>query len=216
VKQNGPGALALVAALIVTVLAACNDVYSERPLFTAADAKGAPALKTGLWVMLDPKCQFDESRATRWWPKCADWMLVRPGQILALDEKPKSWTVYDYVLAAGSQRVMQVAAPDPDAAGAKTAYFFLGVEPIRFDDDGGIAEYREWSTKCGPPPPPSPKGETQRSLTLEPLAGLQPAPDADHPDDCLAHDKGAVQNAARASQAWTSAETWRWVRGLER
>jgi hypothetical protein len=194
-----------------TTLAGCNDIYSERPLFGEDDARGSPPLRTGLWLERDPQCRFDETRPWWKWPGCASWMVVRPGQMLARDAKPQTWTSIGYVLAGGEPRVLQVTDPEPDRSGA----YYLGLEPQRLDEAGRIVEYRAWSAKCGPPPPPQPDGKA-RSLTLEPLPGLQPHPDEAHADDCRAQGEAAVRAAVKASPAWTSAETWRWVRDGER
>jgi hypothetical protein len=200
---------------VLLALVGCNDVYSERPLFGPEDAAGDAPLRSGIWLERDPGCQFDETRPVRRWPKCADWMLVRGAQLLALETRPRKWTVYDYVLAAGRPRVLQVAAPDAEAGGRKLAYYYLGLDPVRLDPQGRIVEYRQWAAECGPPPPPPREGEKRRSLTLEPLPGLTPAPDADHPDDCRADSAAAVRDAARASAAWAAPNDWRWVRDGE-
>ena len=208
-----PKMISRLAAVLgcVILLGACNDVFTNKPLFSAADAGADPPLHTGLWVVRDPDCQFDDSRPAARWPKCAEWTVVRDRQILGLDAKARTWTSYDYILAAGLPRIMQV-----DLRGDPAPFYYQAVEPIRLDPWGKIAEYRQWSIKCGPPPPPAPKGEKERYLTLQPLPGLTPAPDADHPDDCLAQDEAALRNAAKASAAWEATpKVWRWVRDAE-
>jgi hypothetical protein len=126
----------------------------------------------------------------------------------------------DYVLSGGEQRVLQVAMPPRPDSPIQFAY--LGVEPTRVDPDRQVTEYRQWAVKCGPPPPEPPpdkkkqKEISERTLTLEPLPGLEPAPDKDHADDCRAKDAVAVQGAAKASLAWSATETWRWIRAGER
>jgi hypothetical protein len=199
---------------LAALLAACNLVYSERPLFTADDAKGAAPLRTGVWLELDPKCQFDRTQPVTRWPKCAEWILVRPRQILGLETKPRAWTAYDYVLAAGEPRVLQVAVPKSDDADGQLPFVYLGLEARRLDPQGRIIEYRQWTAQCGAPPPQDAK--SSRGLTQSPLPGLKPAPDAGHPDDCLAASADAVRGAVSASTAWSNAETWQWVRGAER
>jgi hypothetical protein len=196
-------------------LAGCNLVYSERPLFGPADAAGDAPLRTGIWLERDAGCQFDETRPVRRWPKCADWMLVRRAQLLALEAGPRTWTVYDYVLAAGRPRVLQVAVTDAEATDHRLAYYYLGLDPVRLDPQGRIVEYRQWAAECGPPPPPGAPGQPRRSLTDRPLPGLTPAPDADHPDDCRADSAAAVRDAAKATAAWAAPNDWRWVRDGE-
>lgn len=41
---------ALLIVLAALGLSACNLVYSEKPLFSAADVRGAPRLRPGVWV----------------------------------------------------------------------------------------------------------------------------------------------------------------------
>jgi hypothetical protein len=209
----GKGKIGICAAVALAVLlSACNDVYSERPLFGPADARGEAPLRTGLWAQRDAGCQFDETRPARRWPKCVEWMVVREGQLLDLDARRRAWTAYDYVLASGQPRVLQVALEEP---GAKLAYFYLGLDPVRLDPQGRIVEYRQWAAECGPPPPPDPSGKTHRTLTLEPLPGLTPRPDEDHADDCRADGAAAVRGAAKASAGWATSTDWRWVRDGE-
>ena len=43
----------LAAALM---LGGCNMVYAEQPLFTAADAASAPAMRPGLWSKRTADC----------------------------------------------------------------------------------------------------------------------------------------------------------------
>jgi hypothetical protein len=195
----------------VVLLAACNDVFTNQPLFNAGSIGSDPPLRTGIWLARDPECQFDDSRPASRWPRCADWTLVRTRQVLSLDRKSRAWTSYDYVLAAGLPRIMQV-----DLKGDPAPFYYLAVEPIRMDDWGKLTEYRQWAIKCGPPPPSPAKGEKQRWLTFQPLPGLTPSPDPDHPDDCLARDETALRNAAKESRVWEEEpRIWRWVRDAE-
>ncbi len=208
----GAAVIALAVALV-----GCNLVYSERPLFSAADAKNGPGLRIGLWLKRDAGCQFDETRPVRRWPKCAEWQLVRPTDVLGLDAQGRKWTQYGYVLAAGQPRILQVAVQDPQVDGGRAEYFYLGLDPIRIDPNGDVVEYRDWLVQCGPPPPtPPPEGKhpklVEPQVTQAPLPGLVPHPDADHPDDCSAQTAVAVRNAAQASLAWSSTDNWRWVR----
>ncbi len=201
----------LAIAATVALLAACNDVYTEKPLFGPEDAGSDPPLRTGVWLALDPKCQFDDSKPTIRWPKCADWTIVRPRQVLGYDSKDKTWTQYDYVLAAGLPRILQV-----DLKGDPYPFFYLAIEPVRLDDWGKLVQYRQWRIQCGQPPPPPAKGEQQRWLTLQPLPGMTPGPEH-HADDCLAKDAASLRAAAEASKAWDeSPRVWRWVRDAER
>jgi hypothetical protein len=206
-----PSAALLALALM---LGGCNLVYSEHPLFTWQDATGAPALRPGVWLELDAKCRFDETAPTTRWPKCAEWVLVGPDQVRGPEGDPPVWRAFDYVLAAGEPRVLQVALPN-EATPAPLPYVYLGLEALRLDAEGRIVQYQAWNVQCGPPPPDAP-GAPHPSLTKSPLPGLKPAPDAEHQDNCLADSVQAVRWAARASAGWGDPRTWRWVRDGER
>jgi hypothetical protein len=60
----------LAAALL---LGGCtNMVLSEKPLFRAADAKGAPSFRQGVWAAPDAGCEVDLKTPLPDWPKCAN------------------------------------------------------------------------------------------------------------------------------------------------
>ena len=196
------------AVLLAIALGGCNVVYSDQPLFTRADEAGAPAMRPGLWLSDDAKCQFDETKPVQRWPTCASWSLVRAGQFL--EYKAPAWTSMDYVLAAGAPRVLQV----PFTIEKATAYVYAGLKPLRSDSDGRITAVRTWSAQCGPPPPQPPPGSAapsdgkQRSVTTQPLPGLEIKD-----DNCIARDQGPVRASVTASEAWdTTPATAHWVR----
>ncbi len=196
----------MILALAVA-LGGCNMVYSERPLFTAADAVGAPPLRPGLWTTSDPKCRVDEARPVQRWPKCAEWGLVRATDVLEFkaDAKPAAWTSTEYVLASGDPRVLQTPFDDKNGS----AFIYVALKPLRLDDQGRIVAFTTWTVLCGPPPPaPAPNATDKRRVTLEPLPGLEIKD-----DNCIAREPGPVRNAAKASQAWSAtSQTQHWVR----
>ncbi len=198
----------LAAAALVAGLGGCNMVYSEQPLFTAADAAGAAPLKPGLWLSDDTKCRVRESQPVQTWPKCASWTVVRAGQLLEF--KPPAWTSTDFVLASGEPRVLQA----PVTAESGAAFMYAGLEPLRTDPEGRITAFRTWSVQCGPPPPEPPappagqNGPEKRSVTTQPLPGLEIKG-----DNCIAREQGPVRAAAKASKAWeASPSSAHWVR----
>ncbi len=192
-------ALTLLAA--ATALAGCaNQVYSEAKLFSDADSVGAKPLRAGLWLRPSPKCRFHEAKPVQRWPKCADWVLVRPGQLLFLKEAegkaPAEWNAMDITLIAGDPELAQ----SPQSDDSLTSYYFSALRPVRSDEQGRIVELRYWSVLCGPP--------KDGKLTDHPLAGLEIKE-----SNCIARDPGSVRTAAKASEAWENPTTSaHWVR----
>jgi hypothetical protein len=213
------------------MLGGCNMVYAEHPLFTVADAAGAPQLRPGVWATRKADCAFDSAKPAKDWPECASATIVSADSVGGLDDKRMG-----YVMAGGDPRVMQLAfTPDDDKP---TIYLFAGVRPLKSDAEGRITEARTWSVLCGPPPPPkaeaeaeaeaqgeegadeaaaAPENETQEemdariqrdideqvnsSVTREPLPGLEVKDGM-----CIAREQGPVRNAAAASLAWDEGE----------
>ena len=139
----------LLLASATLLLGGCNLVMAEFPVLTAADARGAPQFRTGLWVARDPACAVDTSKPMKDWPSCASPSIITADRIGgakgAGDETP-------YILAGGDPQVMQIEI-QLDPAQPKL-YMFLGVEARQKDDAGRIIEARTWAVQCGPPPPP--------------------------------------------------------------
>jgi hypothetical protein len=189
----------LAAAMACLGLQACAVVGAERPLFTAADAAGAPALRPGLWAMPEADCQgFDPARPADTWPECANMIIVRPGTVGG-DEHEKDGSIKKrelaYVLAAGDPRILQLAAPD-DRKPDEPAYLFVGVHPGKTDAQGRLIEGRIWLVLCEPPPPTNRIFEKR---TPHPLPGLRPMKDG---EGCLADAQGPVRAAAVGSESW--------------
>ncbi len=224
------GALSSALALLAAALAGCNQVYSEKPLFTAADEAGAPPLRPGVWTQPSAKCRFDERRPVQRWPKCAGWMLIRPGQILGFEAKEGKpvWTALDLVVASGDPRVLQL--PMDESSPGRFGY--AGVRPTRLDPAGRIVEIELWTAQCGPPWRPRPAADASAPAVRShessptPSAGSQFEPTAqshvsEHPlpglevvgDNCIAREASVVRAAAAASKAWSESPTsYRWVR----
>ena len=216
-------ACALTVLAVATTLAGCNRVYSTSALFSPADGAGAPILRPGLWTSSDPKCRFNEARPVQRWPGCAGWMLIRPGQVLNLDQgqDKAEWAATDYVLARGDPLVLQTRGHGPD----DDAFLYYGLAPVRFDAEMQVVELEAWPALCGPPPPSPPKhrpakqpaaaaDSQERSVTLEPLSGLEVDTNRPtHSQDCLARQPGPVRASAAASRVWSGEPTsLHWVR----
>jgi hypothetical protein len=167
-------------------LGACNAAVSDRPLFSARDARGAPALKPGLWAMVeDEPCDL-ERVATDPWPACAKPVVIT-ARTIAGPEKDKP--PLPYVLAAGSPRILQLAMKDDDEPN-ETFWFYLALEPE--PGTGPVTEATAWLVQCGPPPENQP---TQ--LTEQPLPGM-----SIEDKTCYAAAAGAIRDAAGPSRAW--------------
>ena len=215
----------LAALAAVLLLGGCNLVVSETPVFTAADAAGAPPLKPGIWAAPQPNCDFKPADPLAQWPKCAGGAAITPTAILAAvdpsslmapDQPPpasaKPPLKVPYVLAAGDPRVMQIHFVLPIDPAIKAAFFyFIALRPIAHDADGRIIDAEVWLVQCGPPPPPSGKGAAadQGAITDHPLPGMTVTK-----GECNPTGKAAVLNAAQPSHAWAGDQvgTLHWVR----
>jgi hypothetical protein len=206
----------LLALVAVLGLSACNTVISTKPLFFAADTKGGPHLRDGLWLTQqrsDAPCEGDLTGPVESWPKCFDSFVVRGDAILDVDRDatpPKTETL-PFVLAAGDPPIWQLPVPRQED-GAEVAFVFFGVEAVKTDDQGRITEYRIWSAMCGPPPP---KADGKERGTHDPLPGMKMDPQG---VNCEPEDAEAVRRSVKASRAWDDAAVpgARWVRDGER
>jgi len=211
---------ALAALAVAFALGGCNLVVSEKPLFTQADAAGAPVLRPGAWVSPKGDCSFDETKPVADWPECANPVVIRPGEIF---DPRKAESQGPYVLAAGDPRIVQAPIKpggDVEPKGEdKTLFAYLGLKPRRFDGQGRIVEFESWFVQCGPPPPEPPKSTKKlpspsQFVTRRPLPGLKVDPKS---GTCVAVSQGPVRNAARSSRAWAEhVDVARWVRDGEK
>jgi hypothetical protein len=217
-------ALALLGAVLT--LGGCNLVVSEKPVFAAADAAGAPPLRPGVWSASQPGCDFKPSDPVAKWPQCAGGGVITATAIMAsvdangpapADQPPptiaKPQMTIPYVLAAGDPRVMQIGMKlPPEMAGPSALFYFAALKPVARDADGRIVQAEVWPIQCGPPPPAKPASASgdadQDGVTDHPLPGLKVDKGM-----CTPIDKAAVVNAAKASLAWAGQTgTMRWVR----
>jgi hypothetical protein len=200
-----PGLPALAALLIAGPLGGCaNLVYSEGPLFFAADARGAPRFKPGVWVGQDEGCQTDLSKPMDQWGDCAEGFVV--GRKGLAD--PRHFKGAKLVLAAGDPMVLQMG-PEP---GAETNdHYYSAVKVLERDARDRVTAFSTWPVQCGPPPPPE-APDQPRGVTTAPLPGLEIVG-----RNCVATTREAVRVAAEASQAWTrSPAQARWLRAGRR
>jgi len=227
---------ALAGLLGLAVVGGCNVVMTDKPLFTVADAAGAPPLRPGVWSFFhEAGCQVDESRPFAEWPSCSGGGIVRAGEIAGhkAGAPPGELEREPLIIAGGDPRIIQVQVKIDVTAGAEATasgggeasatatatspkeqpYGYAGLKPTKFDAQGRLTAFRFWPVLCGPPPPKNAKGEDTALGTLHPLAGLEMKPgDA----VCTTHSADALRNAARASQAWDDQrQESHWVRDGE-
>lgn len=192
-----------VAAISVT---ACNGmVTSERPLFTAADSRGAPALKNGVWAWThEPDCQIDDKAELAAWPKCAEPFLVKDGRLTQLDAGRGERSAA-LLLVAGDPPLIQL--DDTVGADSSGAAVYAGLRATQIDAKGRAAAFNPWVVLCVPP-------EKGRAPPVDPKDVL-PGFELSARGDCGVDDPGKVREAARASEAWASPDDQlaaRWIR----
>jgi hypothetical protein len=211
--------LVLVLASLA-LLGGCNVLMTKEPLFSKADEAGAPRMRPGVWGNdQTDQCKYDQTQPFASWPDCAGGVVVerddRVGSFDRQSGKPV-WTTTPFLIAAGDPRVGQVhLSANMGGAPLPAVYIYAAVRPTALDDKGFITATTSWIVLCGPPPPPdakAPDGQSQRSGTLEPVAGLTMDASA---NDCVTTSKDAARRAARESQAWTKPDGFtnnHWVR----
>jgi len=201
--------------LLAAGLSACNLVTTSEPMFTAADAAGAPALREGLWANIEPDCKVDLKKPASRWPSCAEGFVIQDGMLFSQDEASDKDQRAGFILASTDPRILQIKLTGEDGNADQVGYFYFGVDPLKFDAQGRILEFTAWLVLCGPPPPKDyklPDGE-RRYGTLEPFAGMIMD---EALSDCSPVDENALAPAAAASlkldpQASGGAAS-RWVR----
>ncbi len=211
------------ALAVLALLGACNMVVTKDPVFSQADAAGAPGMRPGVWDG-EPAagCQVDETKPLADWPTCASGFVVLDDHTIGdfkEDNGKRSWLTTDYALAAGAPRVLQVhvtaGTNDPVMP---SMYVYAGFEPTKFDDAGRIVAGRSWVVICGPPPPQDAKGPDGKPHpgTLRPFAGLTMDGDG---NNCTPASPDALRNAARESGPLTAPKDMsasHWVRDGDR
>jgi hypothetical protein len=221
------------------LLSACNVVMTEKPLFTQADAAGAPALRPGVWLFFEePGCKVDDSKPFTEWPDCAGGGLVGAADIRGhkQDTPPDQLETAPYVLATGDPRVMQIqvdvdlsahadvsASGDGAAANGSTSssashsqpYGYAAIRPTKLDSQGRIVAFTLWPVQCGPPPPKDANGDDTAPATQKLLPGLTMK---DGDPVCTTTSTAALRAAAKASEAWAPPppREARWVRDANR
>ncbi|MFN3521367.1 MAG: hypothetical protein ACK4YQ_03910 [Phenylobacterium sp.] len=189
----------LLLAFSASLSGCANLVHSDEPLFTRADARGAPVFRRGLWLGEDPDCGVDEALPRDEWPGCAeDWEMTGAGLGSIFDEDKEM----SLLLARGDPNIVQVQPPKGEAG----PYAYWALAPTRTDGRGRVTAFSAWPVLCGPPAagegPASPAearaGASSNTLTPQPLPGLEV-----RGRNCFAARASVVREAARLSRAWT-------------
>ncbi|MDQ0462438.1 hypothetical protein QO010_000186 [Caulobacter ginsengisoli] len=205
----------------VLLLGACNQMTSTQPLFSAADAAGAPALKDGLWLTDEPDCRVDVRKPVQKWPVCARWYVVRGGEVLnfhAADrDSPAEWETMSFLLASGEPRIMQadIRGVLNQADKPVPMFMYLALTPTVLDSEGRITAQNWWMVLCGPPPLDARGKPDPAAQTKAPFAGMtliKAEGEKGFDADCTASDRGSVRAAAVASQALGPVKADRWIR----
>jgi hypothetical protein len=178
------------------LLSGCNNyVRSSQPWFTDADAKQAPAVRSGWWVMNGPDCRFSVEAPSAAWPDCVQPIPLPPGDRLVLRVEETSGV--EYLLVVGDPLIVQVLAAG-DKADPPTAdeYGYYGLAPRRRDPQGRITAFDVWPVLCGPPRRITNKHPFD-DRTRRPWPGLKiEAGKA----GCAARDAKSLRDAARRSK----------------
>lgn len=225
----------LIVGLLV-LLAACNRVQTKAPLFGPEDARGAPVLREGVWLVegetlflteieKPARCRVDVAKPTSRWPKCARWLLVRDGrlhQYMRGEGKGESgWAVQGFLIAATQPTILQTAGSietwpvDPETEAGDPSHQYFVLAPTAADPEGRTVAFDTWPVLCGPHPTGKPgKGESARFLTRELHPGLTAEPvDGADPNNCMTTSREALLSAAAASRGWHGEPLKvRWVR----
>lgn len=194
---------------VAALLASCNMIYTEKPVFGAAD-KGTPELREGVWLVDEPDCSVDTATPASSWPECADWVLIEDGRMKFPGEKGLTGDGADempFLITGGEPRVWQMIFRNP--AKKLELTFYAGFEALETGADGKVIRYRSWPSLCGPPPAAGPDGGGSL-VTREPFPGLTMEKDG----SCRPRDADALRAAVAASRAFPKEQDLgRWIRG---
>jgi hypothetical protein len=190
----------IVLALVALGLCGCRMASSDRPVFSSADTADAPALKAGLWALIEPGCRFNTRTAPEKWPDCATALALRDGA--AIDAGKGQTGKRSVLIVGGDPAIIQTEAEED----GRRAFVYLGLRPLAADSDGTITRARVWPAAC-PPAAPTPRGRRGPPRS----------------DPCQMRGQGPVRAAVAASEgvafAGEAGDTGRiayWLRDKDR
>ncbi len=178
--------------------AAVNAAWSETPLYRAAAAAGS-SLRPGLWTRADPACPFMETESTGVWPRCAEFMVVRPHLLIThvAGYSLQRLMAQSYLLIDGYPRILQMTQ---GLAEAPRLFLYEGLRPLASDGQGMIVRARLWPMSCGGAP-----------ASGDPEVGAGSAA-----PDCRMDSQGAVRTMSIATEDRNdAARVFHWVRDEE-
>lgn len=195
--------LFMLAVAATLFLGGCeNLVFSEKPWFTAEDAVGAQAVRSGWWEEDAPDCRVDREAPSTAWPDCAKILLA-----------PADWTGVvqasdgtGHVLVGGDPMIAQYQFQTSENAAvpSQNAYLYFGVAALERDPQGRAVVLRYWPTLCGPP-----RRDRPTAITRRPWAGLRVQRDG----GCVADNVRVLRRAVERSRTLeTETPTLRWLR----
>lgn len=128
------------------LLGACVPLHSTTPLYSEADAEGAPGLHEGLWLAQmpgGPPCDFDTALPAPEWPSCASKTVIKGGvwhtsqvtSFSVIEESETEWDSQPFLLTAGSPRVLQMT----DDSDASRHWIYSFITPTGADGAGVTA-----------------------------------------------------------------------------
>ena len=220
---------ALSIALVLPALAACNQVYTRKPLLSEAREQGDPELRPGLWKGAErPEderaCPFDIRRRLADWPDCATALEVRRGQIFFVSRHERSMA-FTYRLVEGPPILMQLhmstdalkdsRVPEPkDTDNPFYGWTYAAITPVKTDAAARVIEAQMVQADCGPllPQGPAPlpgKDPVLENVTSHPYSGLTVVG-----TNCVARDLDAVRNAMAESAKVKPPSPMRWIRDV--
>ncbi|HZK99847.1 MAG TPA: hypothetical protein VFC47_08095 [Caulobacteraceae bacterium] len=196
------------------VLAGCNGVMTQAPLFTRADEAGGPGLRSGLWRLTsDPKCRFNEEIPYAGWPACSAGAIVTAGKATFYDGRGGAMALQhqEFVFVAGEPRIVQArVVQSRDVTSPSPPFIYVGARATKLDDEGRIVAIAYWPIQCGPPPPSvNEGGKPGGGVTLHPFPGLIVVPGNLY---CTTGSPQALRAAAASSEAISPKLLARWLR----
>lgn len=211
----------LLAVLALPLLAACNQVYTRRPLISEAREQGDPEFRPGLWKVGgeggdDPlRCPFDIRKFRRDWPACAAGVELRRGGQMFVVNGHDRVEAGNLRLVDGQPILLQLhlhtdlfrdpRVPEPkDTDNPFYGWTYAAITPLRTDAAGRIVEAQMVRAACGPL---SGHDGPSASRTSQPFAGL-----AMVGNNCVAKDLDTVKAALARSAGLGQSLPLRWIR----
>ena len=190
---------ALLLALVLPLLGACNMVVSETPMFADPD-RASIAPRDGIWLAEQEDCRFDATKSDAEWPDCAMWVVVRNAhsEFLLSDGKGQSQRA-EFLMVDGTPLLVQVKFHDEEKKPGSTFFAFYGLlaPPAPAGTNKGFTVASIWQVKCGI--------QGQSASDIKPFPGISA--------ECRPTSKDAIRAAALASRSIAEQPTsWRWLR----